>query len=151
MSQDLIDCLLREAQAVLAFDDALKQERAAIRAGDFQALNAVIEAKTQLTHELAQLSAARSAQMAAHGIRVGPQNELVGLDIDPGVSAAWRALVIAARNAAEANELNGAVVSAHLQFTEGALKALRERNSATVYGRNGLAQSAARGVTLASG
>lgn len=152
MSQALIEIMQRETQAALAFVDTLQQERAAIRAGDFQALAGLIEAKQDLAQDIARLSAARQAQMAAAGIRIGPDRRLVGLNIDPAVATAWRDLLLAARGAADANTLAGAVVGAHLKYTEDALNALRQGGeSATLYGRNGRTESVGRGVSLASG
>lgn len=152
MSQALIDVMHREAQAALAFADTLQQERAAIRAGDFLALSGLIETKQELAQELARLGAARQAQMAAHGIRVGPQRELVGLNVDPAVADGWRDLQLAARGAADATALTGMVVNAHLKFTGDALQALRQRGgNATVYGRDGRTENGPRGVSLASG
>lgn len=152
MSQALIASMQRETQAIAAFVEALQQERTAIRAGDFQSLGDLVQNKQELAQQIAQLGTARQAQMAALGIRVGSGRQLVGLHIDEGVANAWRTLVLTARGAAEANTLNGAVVSAHLEYTKDALQTLRQRgDTATVYGRNGRAQTGPRGVSLASG
>lgn len=152
MSQALIDVMQREAQAALAFADTLQQERAAIRAGDFQALAALIEAKQNLAQDIARLAAARQAQMAAQGIRIGPQRQLIGLNVDPAVAQAWRDLALAARGAADATALTGAVVNAHLKYTSEALQTLRQRgDNATLYGRDGRTETGPRGVSLATG
>ncbi|MGT2490009.1 hypothetical protein ACU4GD_04395 [Cupriavidus basilensis] len=52
----------------------------------------------------------------------------------------------------DANALNSAVVDAHLEFTEEAILALRQRgDNATLYGKNGRTQTGPQGVSLASG
>lgn len=152
MSQPLILNLQTEAAAIDAFAQALKEERQAIREGDFLRLNELLEHKTELADTLARLAAVREAQMGALGIRIGTDRQPSGRAVTPEVSAAWNALMRAARLASEATELAGAIVAAHLDYTNEALTALRQRgNDTTVYGRDGRPQPGQQGVSLANG
>jgi len=148
----LIRSLQHETEAVSAFAGALAEEREAMKSGDFAALSTLLERKTALARALADMSAAREAQMRAAGIRADASGQLVGLRIDPAVTLAWRDLRLAAQSARDASELNGAVINAHLEFTSAALHTLRQRGTdAGLYGRNGRAEGATPGVSLACG
>jgi flagella synthesis protein FlgN len=153
MTESMVQGMQRETEAVLAFAAALNEERQAIKAGDFALLNTLLERKAQLATTIGELGATRQAQMAALGIRVGAQRQLLGKGVDLAVTAAWQQLVFAARTAADANDFNGAIVNVHLEFTQGALQALRQRggDTGTLYGRNGLAKTGPQGVSLAAG
>lgn len=152
MSLPLIQTLQRETEAVKAFADALAEEREAMKAGDAQGLGAVLEHKTALAASLAQLSAAREAQMAACGLRAGPDGMLLGLRVDPELTQAWRTLRLAALGARSASELNTAVIATHLEHTRAAIQVLRQRGAdAGLYGRDGRAQGATAGLSLARG
>ncbi|MFJ1258539.1 flagella synthesis protein FlgN [Cupriavidus sp. CuC1] len=152
MSQSLIQNLRRETELAQEFATVLGEERSMIKAGDYQALAGLLERKVELAGLLGALTRTREAQMGAMGIRTGAGGQLFGRQIDPSVEAAWRTLVFAARTASDANTLNAAVVDAHLEFTEEAILALRQRgDNTTLYGRDGRTQTGPQGVSLASG
>lgn len=152
MSQSLIQNLRRETELAQEFAAVLGEERTMIKAGDYQALAGLLERKVELAGLLSALTRTREAQMGALGIRTGAGGQLFGRQIDAGVEAAWRTLVFAARTARDANALNSAVVDAHLEFTEEAILALRQRgDNATLYGKDGRTQTGPQGVSLASG
>ncbi|AOY95732.1 flagellar biosynthesis protein FlgN [Cupriavidus sp. USMAA2-4] len=152
MSLPLIQILHRETEAVKAFAEALADEREVMKSGDAQALGAVLDRKTALASALAELGAAREAQMAAAGLRAGPNGMLVGLRIDPAVHQAWRTLRLAALGAHQASTLNSAVIATHLEHTRAAIQVLRQRGiDAGLYGRDGRTQNAASGLSLARG
>jgi flagellar biosynthesis/type III secretory pathway chaperone len=54
------------------------------------------------------------------------------------VAEAWRKVVFFAHKARDANELNGAIVNAHLEFTQEAIQVLRQGGAGPneMYGRN---------------
>ncbi|WP_454765870.1 flagella synthesis protein FlgN [Cupriavidus campinensis] len=153
MSQTLIQTLKFEADAIAAFGRALADERDAIRRQDFQALSELLDKKMELAQELTRATAAREAQMIALGLRVGAGGLLVGGMVEAAVAEAWRKVVFFAHKAKDANELNGAIVDAHLTFTQEAIQVLRQGGTPPneMYGRDGRAQNAAGGVSLAAG
>lgn len=153
MSQALIQTLKLEADAIAAFGRTLAEERDAIKRQDFQALSELLNQKMELAQGLTRATAAREAQMIALGLRVGPAGLLVGGLVDPAVTEAWRKVVFFASKAKDANELNGAIVNAHLEFTQEAIQVLRQGGAGPneMYGRDGRAQNAASGVSLAAG
>ncbi len=153
MSQALIQSIQHETQAIVAFGRALAEEREAIKAGDFQTLSGLLARKEELAQDLSRMIPAREAQMTVAGLRPAPGGQLLGRQVDPAVAEAWRKLVFFARAARDANELNGAVIGAHLEYTQEAIQVLRQggEDSGALYGRDGKAQSGAGGVSLASG
>lgn len=149
----LIQSLSQEATAIAAFGRALADEREAIKRQDFQALSALLNTKMELAQALTRATAAREAQMIALGLRVGEGGLLVGRPVDAEAAEAWRKVVFFAHKAKDVNELNGAIVNAHLEFTQEAIQVLRQGGMAPndMYGRDGKAQSSAGGVSLAAG
>ncbi|AGW92727.1 MULTISPECIES: flagella synthesis protein FlgN [Cupriavidus] len=153
MSQSLIQSLQRETEAIQAFGQLLTEERDALKRGDFQSLSELLTRKVELGQALSRQVRAREAQMGAHGLRAGPEGQLLGRQIDPAVAAAWRKLIFAARATRDGNALNGAVISAHLDFTREAIQALRQHGGgdAGLYGKDGKAAAGVGGVSLAAG
>lgn len=153
MTQALIQSIQQETQAIAAFGRALAQEREALKTSDFEALSGLLARKEELARELSTLGAAREARMTALGLRTGPGGQLFGRHVDPAVADAWRKLVFFASMARDANQLNGAVIGAHLEFTQEAIQVLRQggEDAGALYGRDGKAQNASGGVSLASG
>ncbi|CAG2145640.1 flagella synthesis protein FlgN [Cupriavidus plantarum] len=151
--QALIQTLKRESDAILAFGRALADERDALKRNDFQALSELLSRKVELAQALSRETAAREAQMIALGLRVGPGGLLIGRPVDAAVTDAWRKIVFFAQKAKESNEVNGAIVNAHLEFTQEAIQVLRHGDAGPneMYGRDGKSQNAAAGVTLAAG
>ncbi|MEN7531368.1 MULTISPECIES: flagellar protein FlgN [unclassified Cupriavidus] len=149
----LIQSLSLEANAIAAFGRALADEREAIKRQDFQALSTLLNQKMELAQGLNLATAAREAQMIAQGLRVGPGGLLVGREVDPQVAELWRKVVFFAHKAKDANELNGAIVHAHLEFTQEAIQVLRQGGTPPneMYGRDGKANTGAAGVSLAAG
>lgn len=152
MTQQLIRLMQAETEALSAFNTSLGEERKAIKAGDFLALNEQIERKAGVLEMIAKLGAARNARLKTLEIRIGDDRQLRGERVDAAIEAGWKGLVFALDAAAEANELTGAMVNAHLEFTQGALHALRQRGAtATVYGRDGRTAVQPLGVSLGRG
>lgn len=149
----LIQTLSLEANAIAAFGRALADERDAIKRQDFQALSDLLSKKMELAQALTRATAAREAQMIALGLRLGEGGLLVGGPVDASVAEAWRKVVFFAQKARDANELNGAIVNAHLEFTQEAIQVLRQGGMKPneMYGRDGKAQAASGGVSLAAG
>jgi|GEM_PF-1379461 len=149
----LIQSLKVEASAIAAFGRALSDEREAIKQQDFGALSELLNKKMELAQALRRATAAREAQMIALGLRVGDGGLLMGREVDAEVTEAWRKVVFFAHKAKDANELNGAIVNAHLEFTQEAIQVLRQGGMAPneMYGRDGRAQANAAGVSLAAG
>jgi len=149
----LIQTLSAETNAIAAFGRALADEREAIKRQDYQALAELIGKKMELAQALTRATAAREAQMIALNLRVGPGGLLIGSPLEPGVAEAWRKVVFFAHKARDANELNGAIVNAHLEFTQEAIQVLRQGGTAPneMYGRNGKAHAATGSVSLAAG
>ncbi|MDF3834355.1 flagellar protein FlgN [Cupriavidus basilensis] len=152
MSQPLIQNLNRETELAKEFAAVLGEERAMIKAGNYEALASLLERKVELAGLLGALTRTREAQMGALGIRLGAGGQLFGREIDPVLESAWRKLLSAVRLASDANAVNTAVVDAHLEFTKEAIQVLRQRgDSGPLYGRDGLTRTGPQGVSLASG
>ncbi len=149
----LIQSLSLEANAIAGFGRALADEREAIKQQDFQTLSDLLNKKMELAQALTRATAAREAQMIALGLRIGDGGLLVGREVEPAVTEAWRKVMFFAHKARDANEMNGAIVNAHLEFTQEAIQVLRQGGMAPneMYGRDGKAQSGAGGVSLAAG
>lgn len=149
----LIQTLSNETKAIAAFGRALADERDAIKRQDFQALSDLLGKKMELAQALTRATAAREAQMIALGLRIGEGGLLVGRQVEPEVIEAWRKVVFFAHKAKDANDLNGAIVNAHLEFTQEAIQVLRQGGMGPneMYGRDGKSQSASGGVSLAAG
>ncbi|MBF6988349.1 MULTISPECIES: flagellar protein FlgN [Cupriavidus] len=152
MSQSLIQSLQRETEGVEAFGQLLAQERDAIKRGDFTALSELLTRKVEVGQGLSRQVRAREAQMQALGLRAGADGQLLGR-LDAGVAEAWRKLIFAARVTRDGNALNGAVIKAHLDFTQQAIQALRQHSGgdAGLYGKDGKAATGVGGVSLAAG
>lgn len=153
MTQALIQSIQHETEAIAAFGRALAQEREALKTSDFEVLSGLLVRKEELARELSTLTAARESRMTALGLRAGPGGQLLGQRVDPAAADAWRKLVFFAGMARDANQLNGAVIDAHLAFTQEAIQVLRQggEDAGALYGRDGRAQSPGGGVSLASG
>ncbi|KWR87795.1 flagella synthesis protein FlgN [Cupriavidus sp. IDO] len=153
MSQALIQNLQRETEAINAFGKLLTEERDALKGGNFQALSGLLTQKVELGQALSRQVRAREAQMGALGLRAGPEGQLLGRHIEPGVSDAWRKLIFAARAARDGNQINGAVIAAHLDYTREAIQVLRQHSGgdAGLYGKDGKAAAGVGGMSLASG
>jgi len=153
MSQTLIQNLQRETDAIQAFSQLLTEERQALKDGDYRSMDGLLRRKVELGQALSRQLAAREAQMGALGLRPGPQGQLLGRNVDPAVGDAWRKLIFAARAARDNNQLNGAVIGAHLDFTREAIQTLRQHSGgdAGLYGKDGKAAPGLGGVSLASG
>jgi len=153
MSQSLIQNLARETELSKEFAAVLGEERAMIKAGDYQALVGLLEHKVELAGLLQTQTRTREAQMGAMGIRLGAGGQITGRDLSPAIETAWRNLLFAARMARDANTLNAAVVDAHLEFTQEAIQTLRQRGDTggTLYGKDGRTQQGPQGVSLAAG
>ncbi|MFJ4293252.1 flagellar protein FlgN [Cupriavidus sp. NPDC089707] len=153
MSQSLIQSLQRETEGVETFGQLLVEERDAIKRGDFTALSELLTRKVEVGQGLSRQVRAREAQMQALGLRAGADGQLLGRQIDAGVADAWRKLIFAARVTRDGNALNGAVIKAHLDFTQEAIQALRQHSGgdAGLYGKDGKAAAGAGGVSLAAG
>ena len=119
-----------------AFAEALADEREVMKSGDAQALGAVLDRKTALASALAELGAAREAQMAAAG-RAGERH--AGRPAHrPRRASGTAHPALAALGTHRASTLNSAVIATHLEHTRAAIRVLRQRGIDTgLYGRDG--------------
>lgn len=148
----LLDHLRRENAQLLAFVDALDAEYAAMQAGQFAALPALIERKAECLTRIAELDRLRDQEQRA----LGYSADLSGaqaLAASGGVAMvhAWEQLQHSAREARRRNHRNGILVHTQLDFARQAMGFLKP-GSQTLYGRDGThAHQGGAGHSLARG
>lgn len=134
--QQSVDSLLRlQLDKLQAFDRLLIEEHACLLRAAADQLSALTERKNSLLAEIDALERERIVQF-------GAQTEAVANPL-------WSAVQTLARSIAEANQRNGAMISALVRSTEGALQILRgNAESVDLYGAHGQGQPGSGPVRL---
>lgn len=144
----LADVLAAEAGAASAFVRLLETEQEALKAGNADALQAIIENKTSAAGELGALAAARNAILAAAGLpddRAGTEAWLAANANDGSARAAWDKLLDLAAEARELNRLNGELIRLRMSHNAQMLQSLlaANRQEFDLYGADGQASTTA--------
>lgn len=134
--QQSVDSLLRlQLDKLQAFDRLLIEEHACLLRAAADQLPALTEQKNSLLAEIDALERERIMQF-------GAQTEAV-------INPLWSAVQTLARSIAEANQRNGAMISALVRSTEGALQILRgNAEGVDLYGAHGQGQPGSGPVRL---
>lgn len=142
----LANIIAAEAGLVSAFVLLLKEEQEALKAGNADALPAIVERKTETVHKLAPVSSARNSELARAGLapdRAGIDAWLSKHPMDKDVRQQWTKLQILAAEAKELNRVNGELIRIHMQNNSQALETLLSTsNRQELYSADGLAASA---------
>lgn len=143
-----------ECAAVWQFCDLLDEECDTLMGASLDALAALIERKTQLASRLAALGRARDARLTAHGYPPGRAGCEAAARADTVTAQAWQALREATLRARQANDNNGALVQARLDYVRQACDALRTGqpgDAAPLYGADGRPQLSGGAVLASAG
>ncbi len=132
MREALQACLEMQHAALAEFVQTLDDEASCMEQGRFSPLAALVERKSTLARQVAELDRERrSLQAQAHFDPAGaPQAG------EEALREAWGRLEIQARAARQANQRNGAMVHTLLDFTRQAV-ALMQGGQRPLYGSDG--------------
>ena len=152
MSSLLLNHLTQEHAAVGAFLELLDKEAAAMSHGDFAALPALAERKSQLIEQVALLDRQRELEQISLGYAADRSGaESVAAAGGEVLQTAWRNLRELAMQAREHNHRNGVMVHTHLDFTRQSISFLKARGQ-PLYGPDGTHHTGTgQGNSLASG
>lgn len=152
MSAALLEVLREETVGIDAFLALLAQEEQTLLAGQFDALPALTERKSQLLEQIAVLDQRRETVQQGLGFAAGHAGATaVAAAAGGAVQQAWQELLQCAEQASTHNRRNGATVYTHLDFTQQALNVLRAGGQ-PFYGPDGSRQTGTgTGTHLASG
>jgi flagella synthesis protein FlgN len=134
--QQSVDSLLRlQLDKLQAFDRLLIEEHACLLRAAADQLPALTEQKNSLLAEIDALERERIVQFGAQA--------------EAAINPLWSAVQTLARSIAEANQRNGAMISALVRSTEGALQILRgNAEGVDLYGAHGQGQPGSGPVRL---
>ena len=154
MTHALSDLLHRERSHVDAFIDMLHAEAEIL--GDpaaLEALSALTERKEALARELAVIGEQRDQLLRQDGLAAGFDGMEAACRTDPALSAAWAAVLEAARTASALNRQNGALIDAHLSHTQASIQGLRQlqAGNTAVYDAYGKTRNAGVRRAIAAG
>jgi len=135
--QLLTNHLSQEYAATGEFLELLELEAQAMTVGDFGALPALAQRKSQLADQIAALNNQREKGQLATGFpagRVGAQ--AYAESGGPDLEQAWSDLLARAALARENNHRNGVMIHTHLDFTRQSISFLQARGQ-PLYGADG--------------
>ena len=137
MTTLLLQHLMRERAVVGSFIELLDQEAQAMTQGQFSALPALAERKSELADQIAQLE----RQRAGEQVRLGYTADRKGTDAataagGEALQKTWVDLRECAALAHESNHRNGVMIHTHLDFTRQAISFLQSRGK-PLYGPDG--------------
>ena len=130
-----------EADAAARFVELLKLEGEALKSGDIDSLDVLLQRKNEFADELGALSKQRNSFLSASGFsadRPGVDAWLAAHPASKLAHKAWSRVLSLAGEARELNRLNGELIQIRMQYNAQALEALlgatRQPN---LYGRDG--------------
>ena len=134
MSDPIADVLARQRACLESLREVLEAEHRALLAADAGALPALADGKTRLFSEIEALEARRRDSFGAAAVKA---------------RADWTLVRSLADDVARANQRNGAMISALVRSTEGALQILRgNAEGVDLYGAHGQGQPGSGPVRL---
>jgi len=137
MSVQLLAHLSQEYAATGEFIALLELEAQAMTDGDFGALPALAQRKSQLADQIAELNGQRDKEQLAMGYpagRVGAQ--ACAASGVPALEQAWSDMLALAALAREHSHRNGVMIHTHLDFTRQSISFLQARGQ-PLYGADG--------------
>ena len=147
MSASPMISLREENKVMAALLDILKQEQNHLVSADIDALSSLTTEKSALVAQMAQLSQARNAALGAAGFpaREAGMDSWIAASGEAEAGPLWQALLATTQEARELNRINGMLIGRHMQYTQGALQALRPPQTApSVYGPSGHTSNSSR-------
>ncbi len=133
----LLPLLAAETAAIEEFLALLDEEQETLASGHFAAMPALTARKSQLQQRMTQLDLQREAGQLALGFAAGRAGADAAAQAGgEAVRTAWSALLGHAERAKAANRRNAAMVFGHLDFTQNALRFLRDSGQ-MFYGPDG--------------
>jgi flagellar biosynthesis/type III secretory pathway chaperone len=143
-----------ETEVLARLEDLLNQEHEIIRENDIEALDRAGDARQACIVELARIQDERRSLCRMMDLSPDPEGVeklLQWCDPSHELQRQWATCAERARRCREANDRNGALVSARLKRVEGLLGILTARNTSTpLYSPNGTTQNARSGQLLAT-
>ncbi len=137
MSAPFLAHLQQEHAAVGEFMALLEQEAQAMTRGEFAALPALAERKSQLASQIGTLSSQREKEQIAMGYPAGRAGaQAYVMRCGPAVERAWANLLAQAALAREQNLRNGVMIHTHLDFTRKSISFLQAKGQ-LLYGADG--------------
>lgn len=135
-----------ERLALAGFVDLLAKEQHALAGNDADALEPLSAEKLRRLDQLGRHAERRNERLrhAGHSPDAqGMRDWLAARTSSPGIAAAWERVIDLARKAREQNELNGRLLTLHMQRTSRQLEFLNRMSSnEPVYEADGVARSA---------
>lgn len=143
-----------ETEVLARLEELLDQEHEVIRNNDIDALDSTGDARQACIVELARIQDERRTLCRMLDVPMDPQGIerlLNWCDATHELQSRWAGCADRARRCRDANERNGALVSARLKRVEGLLDVLTGRNaSKPLYSASGSAQQMRSGQLLAA-
>jgi flagella synthesis protein FlgN len=137
MSAQLLAHLRREYAATGAFLELLDLEAQAMTGGDFAALPALAQRKSQVADQIAELNSQREKEQIAMGYAAGRTGaQACAASGGPALEQAWSGLLAQAALAREHNHRNGVMIHTHLDFTRQSISFLQAKGQ-PLYGPDG--------------
>ncbi len=137
------DHLDAETSALRALLDVLQQEQVVLAAGDVDEHAGLLEHKASRVAELSQLANDRHRALGRQGFPASEAGMLHWLALSPDCTRAeWDVLMSLAREAHEANRINGLLLGQLQVRNRQALAALGLGSSSGLYGASGQAELA---------
>ena len=137
MSAQFLAYLKQEHAATAAFLALLDMEAQAMTSGNFDALPALAQRKSQLADQIAELDSQREKEQLAMGYTAGRTGAQACADNGgPALEQAWSGLLAYAELAREQNHRNGVMIHTHLDFTRQSISFLQAKGQ-PLYGPDG--------------
>jgi flagellar biosynthesis protein FlgN len=139
MKDALLATVIDETAVVEAFESLLAFEEKALTAAEpLASLPSIIEKKTALTEQIAQLERVRDEQLSAMGLSSGFAGMNEATASDEALSAQWAVLLEAAGRARRGNNSNGVLIRTRMEYNRKALAAMKVAPSKSgFYGPDG--------------
>jgi flagella synthesis protein FlgN len=154
MQRENLAKLLSEELAILRnFVDLLGREQDLLAKGAAEPLTALASEKSVMATALAQLAAAREAELGRLGLPCGRAGMDAWLDATGAATdqVDWQRLLILAAKARALNETNGKLIGLHLNNNQQALNVLMGAvDRAVTYGPDGQQKTGSGGRSLGS-
>jgi flagella synthesis protein FlgN len=126
MKDALLATVIDETAVVEAFESLLAfEEKALTAAAPLESLPLIIEQKTALTAQIAELESLRDAQLQQMGLEMGFAGMQKAVAGNEALSERWSELMAAAKRAGRSNNSNGVLIRTRMEYNRKALAAMR--------------------------